>query len=293
MLLTAVMEDLCVPEYLAGCKALGLISRLITVPLWCQLEDSEIHIMDMGNIYQQLIDYISCSEDKLDEFITGRLLIPFADIEKTRNNEIFKCLIKEWEHDHLVQVHLKVILPALLAVGKHSFADHLDEGKWNNVSNEMREKTTGVPKHNKFSESIFGHIDRVLREKPNVSAIALESYVLFIHNSTQDWLESKSEDERKAIIGDARKNVPKARKMFREREKKIQEERRAIVEQKLTDERIREEKKLAKLEKFTNDVIHWGLWQSSTRVDEMLSKISSNKQKVLALRAQLNFRKFV
>ena len=51
MLLTAVMEDLCVPEYLAGCKALGLISRLITVPLWCQLEDSEIHIMDIGNIY--------------------------------------------------------------------------------------------------------------------------------------------------------------------------------------------------------------------------------------------------
>ena len=33
-LLAAVKHDINTPEYLAGCKALGLISELITVPLW-------------------------------------------------------------------------------------------------------------------------------------------------------------------------------------------------------------------------------------------------------------------
>ena len=116
---------------------------------------------------------------------------------------------------------------------------------------------------------------------------------MFIHNGMSEWLEAKNEIERKSIIGDARKNVVKARKMFREREKKIQEEQRAIVQKKLRDEQIRKEKLLLKLEKFTNDIIHWGLWQSNSRVDVMLNSISSVKEKVLALRAQLNFRKHV
>ena len=293
MLLTAVFKDLNVPEYLAGCKALGLVSKLVTVPLWCQIEDSDTHIMDMDNIYHQVVEYISFSVENLDEFMSGKLILPFANENKTRNNEIFQCLILDWEHDHLVQVHLKVILPAMLAVAKKLFSDHLEGGKWKDVNNDLREKTAGVPKHNKFSESIFGHIDRILREKPNVSDIALESYVMFIHNGISEWLAAKNGIERKSIISDARKNVAKARKMFREREKKIQEEQRAIVQKKLMDEQIRKEKQLLKLEKFTNDIIHWGLWQSNSRVDEMLNSISSVKEKVLALRAQLNFRKYV
>ena len=162
MLLTAVLKYLNVPEYLAGCKALGLVSKLITVPLWCQIEDCDTHIMDMDNIYHQVVEYISSSEDKLDEFMNGKLILPFADEEKTRKNEIFQCLILDWEHDHLVKVHLKVILPALLAVAKKLFSDHLEGGKWKDVNHDLREKTAGVPKHNEFSESIFGHIERII-----------------------------------------------------------------------------------------------------------------------------------
>jgi len=30
----AILADVQVPEYIAGCKALGLINKLITGPLW-------------------------------------------------------------------------------------------------------------------------------------------------------------------------------------------------------------------------------------------------------------------
>ena len=49
-LLKAVEADLNEPFYIASCKALGLISKFITTPLWTKLEDKEIHILDMSTI---------------------------------------------------------------------------------------------------------------------------------------------------------------------------------------------------------------------------------------------------
>ena len=49
-LLKAVSADLEVPEYLAGCKVLGIINKVITEPLWRVLKDKEITILDMNNI---------------------------------------------------------------------------------------------------------------------------------------------------------------------------------------------------------------------------------------------------
>ena len=33
-LLQAVLSDLSVPKYIAGCKALGIIDKIVTGPLW-------------------------------------------------------------------------------------------------------------------------------------------------------------------------------------------------------------------------------------------------------------------
>lgn len=45
-MLSAVNHDTHIPEYVADCKALGLISELITVPLWCIMENDNIHITE-------------------------------------------------------------------------------------------------------------------------------------------------------------------------------------------------------------------------------------------------------
>ena len=53
-LLRSVEADLCVPELIAGCKALGLIDKLVTGPLWRILEDSSISILKMSDKYAEM-----------------------------------------------------------------------------------------------------------------------------------------------------------------------------------------------------------------------------------------------
>ena len=43
----AVLADISVHEYVAGCKALGIV-KVITGPLWRVLECKEIAILDMN-----------------------------------------------------------------------------------------------------------------------------------------------------------------------------------------------------------------------------------------------------
>ena len=52
-LLKAVHSDLQIKSYLCGCRALGLINKFVTGPLWRLLE-SGIHILDMNKQYQKM-----------------------------------------------------------------------------------------------------------------------------------------------------------------------------------------------------------------------------------------------
>ena len=52
-LLKAVHSDLQIEPYLCGCRALGLINKSVTGPLWRFLE-SGIHILDMNKQYQKM-----------------------------------------------------------------------------------------------------------------------------------------------------------------------------------------------------------------------------------------------
>ena len=55
-LLRTVLVDVQVPEFIAGCKALGLVNKLITGPLWRVIESKDLSILDMNCRYQLLVD---------------------------------------------------------------------------------------------------------------------------------------------------------------------------------------------------------------------------------------------
>ena len=53
-LLESVLKDLMNPMLIAACRALGLIDKIVTGPLWRRLEESSISVLEMGYTYCQL-----------------------------------------------------------------------------------------------------------------------------------------------------------------------------------------------------------------------------------------------
>ena len=80
-LLRSVEADLCVPELIAGCKALGLIDKLVTGLFWRTLEESNISILKMSDKYAEMeCKFIAWSVDSSmlltgDESLFGDTLV--------------------------------------------------------------------------------------------------------------------------------------------------------------------------------------------------------------------------
>ena len=290
-LLQAVKFDISNSEYLAGCKALGFVSELITVPLWSQIERTDTNIIDIGVIYREVVSYLADLD--IEKFVKGEVLMSFVDKDKVNVSIFMKSLLKESTYDDKVIVILGIMIPALYNVTKRLFKDHLEGEMWDNPNASIREKTLATPNHNKFSETVFGVLDRILREKPNISIIAAESYILFCHNKTLKWLESKSEKDKEELLSHARKNVKKMRKKFEERQKMIEEQRKAKLNAARQKSEQIEKQRLKRKEGMTNDILIWGLWQSEADVDSEMESLQTQTDKRAAVTAQLRFRKNV
>ena len=56
-LLKAIMTDIGVSKYLSGCRALGLVNKIITAPLWRVMESDsrDTSILDMNRRFETLL----------------------------------------------------------------------------------------------------------------------------------------------------------------------------------------------------------------------------------------------
>jgi len=120
------------------------------------------------------------------------------------------------------------------------YADHLPGGKWYADTTDMRMKAMSVQKHNKFSESVFGYLDNLLRKNPNISILTSEAYIVFTANKTEDWIESKSDEEKRTLINEAMKESHLVRENFKKRKVDIQAKQREAMAERA---RIAAEKK--------------------------------------------------
>ena len=290
-LLKSILFDLKSFEFLAGVKALGLISKFITSPLWTVLETKEISIVDMNEKYLELLTFIDDASRNVRNFMAGELFLFGQDyIEK---GPILDALIGTDSFDNSVEIFLQVILPALSKLSKHLFKEHLPGGVLTSISNEMKDTVRNAPKTSCFTESVFGQLDHLLKTKPNISTLAAEASIMFLNNKTLAWLENKESTDRENLIKTASKSVKRIREKDKSRLYEIQESRRIAMNEKI---RKREELKQAKIERqeqYTKDILFHGLWQSELEIENMLKSYERKGDKIEALKAQLKFRKDV
>lgn len=287
-LLKAVLKDLEVPEFIAGTKALGLICYLVTCPFWSIMENKAINIVDMNKYFTQLIEFCEKVNENLPEFLKGKFLA-FED-SYVKDDCILKSLLTPTEHDATVMTYLAIIFPALGLLCRHLFKDHPDVDT-NDPS--IRNKLKCVPKTNKYSESVFGMLDFILKQKPNVSTIASEAYIMFAQNKTLQWLSSKEKAERDNILREARRNSKLLQKQFKVRRQDIVDSRRAAIQNKIREKEAAKIRKFEAMAGYTRAMIDFGLWQQTDQVDNQLKLLTKNTEKYAALKAQLQFRQHV
>ena len=95
-LLRAVYQDICVPEYIAGCRALGIINKVVTGPLWRVLESADV---EMNGYYQTLVASMCEWSQDSSKLLHGEAVF-FPDFPPVED-DVWHCLISPSSSDSL------------------------------------------------------------------------------------------------------------------------------------------------------------------------------------------------
>ena len=284
-LLKSVLEDVSNEVHVAGCKALGLISKHITGPLWRILE-SNLHILDLPQYYQRLLTFVSNCKDP-SRFMTGEE-VPFPEVAITKDSVWIALVTQSTKYDHLVAQILLSCFKSIEVILRRVISDQEPA-----VAAAKRKETISVKKTNTISERDFAKLDRLLREKPHATMLSLEAHILFSNNKTKEWLESKSPEELKSLMETARKSVPKHKQKFKERLSAIQAHRTELQQKQEQEKQAAKQRLLLQKARITTDMIEYGLWQTQADINNGLKLCKSETQKRQAIKSQLRFRKTV
>ena len=291
LLLHSILSDLKVLQYIAGCRALGLVDKLVTGPLWCHLCLSDTSILDMSGVYTKMKERFEKWGEDAQPILDGSdHFLP----QHEKDDEVSKSLFISTENDAMVQELLQLIFKSFAATAQRLLMDHLPSGKYNEVTDAVViEETKSVLTTNVNPERDFAVLDRLLSQKPNATHIALESLLLYSHNQTSDWLQCKSTEEREKLLRAARVLSPRQKSRFLLRREEIKLRRQDAVHKKEEEHARKEARELQLKETLTKKVQAIGLWTSEKDVENGLKKIKSLKMKREALKLQINFRRKV
>ena len=159
-LLRAVLADIEVPEFIAGCKALGLINKTITGPLWRVIESKDLSILDMSHRYQILVECIERWSQDASSVVSCEAVL-FSDFPPS-DDHITHDLAAPSELDSTVQEILQVIFCAFSNLLSRLLVDHLPGGYLDEPSKQLKIETRSVPNSNTISEQDFAKLDRLL-----------------------------------------------------------------------------------------------------------------------------------
>ena len=291
-LLSAVRNDLQVTTFMAACRALGLIDKLITGSLWRCIEKAG-HIVDMNELYQSLSDCFPSWASDATEFMKGNVKV-FDGRVDIHKDEVFDCLIlpRDEDFDGLTKQCLEVIFSGFTVVTKRLLGDHLKGGVlWDKSSNKnFMEETESVKKSNVLAERDFGMLDYLMKLKPKATDFAIEGLLMFKANKTADWRANLSEEKRAKMMEVARKSKNIQREKYINIKEKVLKERAKKNADKLKEKQKKQRELQILKQSLHSKVEKVGLWKTESEVREKLSETHgvNNKREMLWL--QIRFR---
>ena len=135
----SVLADANVDEFVAGIRALGLINKFITVPLWRVIEDNSITILDMNNIYTSMRDLLKLWSQDATPLLSGEANLFGA--RRIRRDEVFLQLIEDSKNNDLTIEVLQVLLKGFYLTMERMLVDHLPGGSHDTPSEAQQFQT--------------------------------------------------------------------------------------------------------------------------------------------------------
>ena len=175
-LLKAVSLDLKEDMYLAGAKALGLLSKLVTAPLW-RLMESPGHIADMNEhlfCLKVFFDKASNDSEQTKDFILGKST-PFDSHIEEADNILHSLIQENTAVDQILVPLLQNIFLAMSNLLTRMVPEHLPGGQFWSPTDEFLQQTSSAKKHNKMPEFVFGQLDHLVTFRPNASILTNEA----------------------------------------------------------------------------------------------------------------------
>ena len=182
-LVVAVKRDLKVRNFKVGCRALGLINKLVTGPLWRKMVEEKSAISMSGH-YQKMVQCFKKWADNPNDFILGKDSL-FDNL--LHKDDIFEALIEPNEADFdLLKQLLSIIFGAFVMISERMLYDHL-HGAYKSPSAKLVEEAKNVPTTNAAAERDFGMLDRLMKSKPKALDLVYEGIIMYTTNHTKEW----------------------------------------------------------------------------------------------------------
>lgn len=131
-LLSCVLQDLKNPVFISGCRALGLIDKIVTGSMWRKLEKSSVSILDMSTELKKKFDLWSSDASELIEG-TSRYI---QDID-IHDDLVWKSLTLSDDSDIQTQELLQLLFNTFSLTTQRPLVDHLPGGTYYNVTDEF------------------------------------------------------------------------------------------------------------------------------------------------------------
>ena len=252
-LLKSISFDVREKAFLSSIRALGIIDKQITGPLWRVIEGTR-SILDLNPYLEKLQSKLSELSQDASSLLQGELIFPDIPIHK---DEIFESLFAH-SGDPMVEMYtqmaLELSLSGMLLILERQAKDQLPGGKFYEAGVGDQMRGAAVPTTNTCSERDFAQLDMLMRLKPSASTVSYEAIIMWSNNKTSAWLNSMSSSAKSTVLNEARKNAPEMTLKFRERQRTLYEKKLMILRQKQEKKAQQETKQYTQKVRLTTKI---------------------------------------
>ncbi|KAF8784593.1 uncharacterized protein LOC129958521 [Argiope bruennichi] len=259
-------------------KALGLLGKLVAVPLWTVLEDDDVKI---GLRYNSLLKKVESWSKDASKFMRGQERL-FDDVPVS-HDAVYVSLIKDNEaSDALTKELLELLFTAFVPYIKYFLSG--PAALENSGENSMEVDSDGK----KTIHEDFGAFDRITINMHSVATYAQDALVLYSKTRNGEWQDKLCNKENLKVFEFVEKNCNDHLKTLYQR--------KIVLDGKLNTGELDQNSKWKLIEKkykLIDDVMKWGgLWKNEKEMEAQIKEMKESDM-LNALRAQIRFRRHV